>query len=689
MLLALLVCSLVLVSAVGQQVNDDWVDPHDMLHYDSTTKSMRKPTEVRCCLSGCTCQPTCDQVFKRFLNRLLKEMQKVGLPTDSSDAFYDAKVGVSKEAITEIQTLVDGDGSFTTGALDTAVSQILVDLKPHDCEAWKWRFKDSFGVELDTLLKIGLCVLVMMAIICTQLRSTVSWMLLALLVCGLVLVSAVGQQANDDWVDPYDMLHYDSTSKNMRKPTEIEEQKKKISLLSGQPTCNPVFKRFLKRLLKEMQKVGLPTDSSEAFYDAKVGVSKQAITEIQTLLDGDGSFTTGALDTAVSQILVDLKPHEYDACKGRLKDSFGVDLCTLLMIGLCALVMMLIICTRQWSTVSWFVLFTGLFAVCFAVSIVWNWFYLYKIALAEHHHNLVKMDSVREKCTGMKKIDWADSLKEWYRSTWTLQDDPCKIYYNLLFVDPLLLVPPTKAISFTITTFITEPMKHIGQGISEFFRALLQDLPVTLQIPVLLIIVLVVVVFVFVSVQAAFLHGITAPLRHWGPPPPGLQQPQQQPQALFQGVADLDPLAGRDTHQQGPRQQADDGRAHRNPVRQRHPNRPIEKKARVVVETLQSAARSEDETDNEQQEGNCEVEQNLTEESDAENQVENKEEPEEAADNRVAAHIAQAKTKTTPKAKPMRVSENRSQDQHSGDDEAPKSQPAGNPPSHTDVNGSS
>ena len=37
-------------------------------------------------------------------------------------------------------------------------------------------------------------------------------------------------------------------------------------------------------------------------------------------------------------------------------------------------------------------------------------------------------------------------------------------------------------------------MKHVGQGISEFLRALLKDLPVTLQIPVLVTIVLVMVV---------------------------------------------------------------------------------------------------------------------------------------------------------------------------------------------------
>lgn len=46
MLLIVLVCSLTL-AVMGQQVEDDWIDPYDMLKYDPSTKTMRKPTEVR------------------------------------------------------------------------------------------------------------------------------------------------------------------------------------------------------------------------------------------------------------------------------------------------------------------------------------------------------------------------------------------------------------------------------------------------------------------------------------------------------------------------------------------------------------------------------------------------------------------------------------------------------------------
>lgn len=46
MLLILLVFSLSLASTAQEVDEDDWIDPHDMLHYDATTKTMRKPAEV-------------------------------------------------------------------------------------------------------------------------------------------------------------------------------------------------------------------------------------------------------------------------------------------------------------------------------------------------------------------------------------------------------------------------------------------------------------------------------------------------------------------------------------------------------------------------------------------------------------------------------------------------------------------
>ncbi|XP_061539681.1 chloride channel CLIC-like protein 1 isoform X1 [Phycodurus eques] len=445
-------------------------------------------------------------------------------------------------------------------------------------------------------------------------------MLLVFLLGYLTLAS--GQQLDEDWIDPYDLLNYDATTKTMRKRTEqpvgdlnvptsprgevdcgqaeltvcsqqlthlqtqVEAQRKSMKQTSQQPTCNPVFKRFLSRLLKDIQRVEMPKDSVN--YDATIRLSRQAVAEIQTFLDSEDGCRTGALDNAISQILVDLRPHDYEAWRWRFEDTFGMDLDTVLKLALCILVFMVIICTQLWSCISWFVQLKRFFTICFFVSILWNWLYLYKIAFAEHQSNIVKMDRVNDKCTGVKTIDWRDSLKEWYRSTWTLQDDPCKKYYEVLIVDPILLVPPTKALSVTITTLITEPLKHVGLGISEFLRALLKDLPITLQIPVLLTIVLAIVVFMYGSVQAVFQYGITAPLRSHRRDPT-LPQPEQ---SRLQEIEDRGYMEGEDTPQRCPRRSADEARLHRNQFCRTRPTEAREGPDRMFVETLRTTSSS-------------------------------------------------------------------------------------------------
>lgn len=67
---------------------------------------------------------------------------------------YDAEVKLSKQTVSEFKKLLREDNDWTTGAMDEALSQILVQFKYHDPEAWKWRFEDTFYVELDTVLKV-------------------------------------------------------------------------------------------------------------------------------------------------------------------------------------------------------------------------------------------------------------------------------------------------------------------------------------------------------------------------------------------------------------------------------------------------------------------------------------------------------------------------------------------------------
>lgn len=53
----------------------------------------------------------------------------------------------------------------------------------------------------------------------------------------------------------------------------------------------------------------------------------------------------------------------------------------LIQVSVIVLIIVVIICTEMWSLMSWFVQFKRMLAICFIISLVWNWFYLYKVIL--------------------------------------------------------------------------------------------------------------------------------------------------------------------------------------------------------------------------------------------------------------------------------------------------------------------
>ncbi|XP_010150016.1 PREDICTED: chloride channel CLIC-like protein 1, partial [Eurypyga helias] len=113
----------------------------------------------------------------------------------------------------------------------------------------------------------------------------------------------------------------------------------------------------------------------------------------------------------------------------------------------------------------------------------------------------------------------------WFRSEWTFRDDPCQKYYETLLVNPALLVPPTKALAVTLTTFVTEPLKHVGQGIGEFMKGLMKEMPFILQVPVLMMMALGVLGFCYgAGSSVSVLRYLTSSARKSLPPPESQQE---------------------------------------------------------------------------------------------------------------------------------------------------------------------
>ncbi|XP_053448010.1 chloride channel CLIC-like protein 1 isoform X1 [Nycticebus coucang] len=365
-------------------------------------------------------------------------------------------------------------------------------------------------------------------------------MLCSLLLCECLLL-VTGYAHDDDWIDPTDMLNYDAASGTMRKSqvkydtTEKKDVSPELSYADEMSECyhrldslthkinecekkkkedyesqsNPVFRRYLNKILIEAGKLGLPDeDKGDMHYDAEIILKRQTLLEIQKFLSGE-DWKPGALDDVLSDILINFKFHDFETWKWRFEDFFGVDPYDAFMVLLCVLCIVVLVATELWTYVRWYTQLRRVLIISFLISLGWNWMYLYKLAFAQHQAEVAKMEP-KNVCA--EKINWTGSIWEWLRSSWTYKDDPCQKYYELLLVNPIWLVPPTKALAVTFTNFVTEPLKHIGKGAGEFIKELMKEIPLLLHIPMLIIMALAVLSFCYGAGKSVHM------LRHLGGP---------------------------------------------------------------------------------------------------------------------------------------------------------------------------
>ncbi|NXT01783.1 CLCC1 protein, partial [Jacana jacana] len=377
--------------------------------------------------------------------------------------------------------------------------------------------------------------------------------LFPLVLCAVVLVGSSKVQ-DDEWIDPTDMLNYDAASGRMRRPykanyhdteekavdavstevllrssREVDSLQQKIAeceqrnAKSRESRSFYIFKRYLNKILNEAGKLGLPEGNvGRVHYDAEIILTKETYLEILRFLSEE-TWQSGAVDDALSDILINFKHHDYEAWHWRFEDTFGIDLYNVFMILLCLVCIVIVIATELWTHIHWFVQLKRVLLISFLISFAWNWLYLYKLAFAQHQAEIAKMGPFDNVCA--EKLDWGGSLIEWFRSKWTFQDDPCQKYYETLLVNPVLLVPPTKALAITFTNFVTEPLKHVGQGMGEFIKALMKEIPFILQVPVLIMMALAVLAFFYgAGSSVSVLRCLTSSQRKVLPPPDSHQE---------------------------------------------------------------------------------------------------------------------------------------------------------------------
>ncbi|CAC5386387.1 CLCC1 [Mytilus coruscus] len=246
------------------------------------------------------------------------------------------------------------------------------------------------------------------------------------------------------------------------------------------PDKNPgslLFRKYVKKLISYFQSKA-PDTTQE--YHVWVKLSKDQYTVLQKFADGKSNIHD-AQEILVSMITDVTRSNVGTTAKLSMwfEEKTGASLDNILkMVTIMSLISM-VLYMEIGLHISWRRRITQLIMLAFVISIPMTWYELYQTA--QISQQTVTMKEAPKECVqDMDKEDWLTFYTHAFKHIFTFQEDNCQKYYEHMLIDPLLKVTPTKAIAVTFVRFFLSPLKDVGSAFSEFMRALLIDLPVTL-----------------------------------------------------------------------------------------------------------------------------------------------------------------------------------------------------------------
>lgn len=374
----------------------------------------------------------------------------------------------------------------------------------------------------------------------------------------------------DDWIDPNDMLNFDPSTNTMKKnkvefgdlkpvsaPTPAEEQEAVDVLpqndqpvkadVSSCPPCEtgpsnsclpcersekqcpepvfcpectcepqkeclceqaafPLLRQYVRTILGHLGDQA-PVGEEED-YAIHITLSRDRVSMLEKFAEvGNQKHIHDVHDILTSMIgrIGSSRMGKAEKMVLLFEEKIGLKLDRLIqfiMLGALASVILLIETRLQ---IAWRRRITQLIVLMFCISVPWTWYDLYKQAEIKQHS--IASRPIPKECLSGEK-DTLAALWTDIKSYFTLQNDRCHDYHEHLLIDPLVKVPPTNAIAVTFIRFFLAPLKDVGSAVSEFLRALLKDLPLTLY-PVALAMVS---LFFFMMLFMWFGYSIRLPL---------------------------------------------------------------------------------------------------------------------------------------------------------------------------------
>ena len=159
-----------------------------------------------------------------------------------------------------------------------------------------------------------------------------------------------------------------------------------------------------------------------------------------------------------------------------LMDSLPISL--LVSYGLFCVLMVYIVLKATFHKLSVLSIMFSLFLFTFLVSVPYEYMRLYHEAIGERNAKLAQ--TIPADCLQREQSYWSTFL-----SQFSFHDNTCLEWHLALTSSPLLMVSPATAFSVAFANFFTGPFVEISRAFSKAFTALLVDIPMQWQLPLL------------------------------------------------------------------------------------------------------------------------------------------------------------------------------------------------------------
>lgn len=339
----------------------------------------------------------------------------------------------------------------------------------------------------------------------------------------------------EDWVDPFDMLNYDRSTKTMLKKSRNAAQQTDDTLIeeknalfedlnqcmetledctkhldslkytsvaasscrsindnmnsATETTPKPVkvpklreceqSKLFMRRFVNILLRAaGLNEDMPENLEtNLHITVDVDQLQVLQQFSKGSNEITLQELDGILSSVLLSAKFSAY--IDEYIPWSKAINflqsremLLAVVLGGLPAYIIWKILTGHSLIRVLMLFLVSS-FIISFSIT----YCRMYKQAEVKQFAMMKKNPEVPAECRPPAELTWMEAISRLFSSKFSIQSDDCQKYYETIMIDPILEITPALVLSEMTASFFLHPSTMIGNAISNFSRSILGNLP--------------------------------------------------------------------------------------------------------------------------------------------------------------------------------------------------------------------